>query len=55
MTEPASPSLAQWYSKGPRARYVRSIKSSGGILNMLEITQPAGDMSIPAVPDFVLF
>jgi AraC family transcriptional regulator len=34
---------------------VRSIKSSGGILNMLEITQPPGDMSIPAVPDFVLF
>lgn len=55
MTVPAYTSFAQWYSKGPRARHVRSIKSSGGILNMLEITQPPGDMSIPAVPDFVLF
>ncbi len=55
MTALAYPSFAQWYSRGPRARHVRSIKSSGGILNLLEITQPPGDMSIPAVPDFVLF
>jgi AraC family transcriptional regulator len=31
------------------------MKSSGGILNMLETIQPAGDMSIPAVPDLVLY
>lgn len=55
MTVHAYSSFAQWYSKGPRARHVRSIKSSGGILNMLETTQPAGDMSVPAVPDFVLY
>lgn len=55
MTAPAFPSLVQWYSKGPRAHHVRSIKSSGGILNLLETTQPAGDMSIPAVPDLVLY
>ncbi|RCS24215.1 AraC family transcriptional regulator [Phyllobacterium salinisoli] len=55
MAAPAYPSLAQWYSRGPRARHVRTIKSSGGVLNMLEITQPPGDMSIPAVPDFILF
>jgi len=55
MTAPAYPSLAQWYNRGPRARHVRSIKSSGGILDMLETIQPAGDMSIPAVPDLVLY
>ena len=55
MTVPAYSSLAEWYSNGPRAPYVRSMKSAGGVLNMLEATQPAGDMSIPAVPDFVLY
>ncbi|QZH74255.1 MAG: helix-turn-helix transcriptional regulator [Erythrobacter sp.] len=55
MTAPAFPSFAQWYSKGPRARYLRSLKSTGGILNMLETSQPPGDMSVPAVPDLVLY
>lgn len=55
MTAPAYSSLAQWHRNGPRAGHVRSMKSSGGLLNMLETTQPAGDMSIPAVPDLVLY
>lgn len=55
MTTSEYSSLDQWYSKGPRAPCVRAMKSTGGILNMLEAAQPAGDMSIPAVPDFVLY
>lgn len=55
MTAPAYSSLAQWYSKGPRAPHLCSMKSTGGVLNMLETAQPAGDMSIPAVPDLVLY
>lgn len=59
MNTPVTPtpysSLAQWYRKGPRAPCVLSMKSAGAMLNMLETTQPAGDMSIPAVPDLVLY
>jgi AraC family transcriptional regulator len=55
MTAPAYSSFAQWYSEGRLASYVRSMKSPGGILNMLEATQPAGDMSDPAVPDLILY
>ncbi|MEQ8291168.1 MAG: AraC family transcriptional regulator [Roseovarius sp.] len=52
---PAYPSYAQWYSEGPRSVHLRAMKSSGGMLSMLETTQPAGDMSVPAVADFVLY
>lgn len=55
MISPACSSLAQWYSKGPRGLCVRSKTSSDGILKMLETTQPAGDMSIPAVPDLFMY
>ncbi|WP_157017372.1 AraC family transcriptional regulator [Mesorhizobium xinjiangense] len=47
-------SFAQWYSEGHLASYVRTMKSAGGILHLLEAAQPAGDMSAPAVPDIVL-
>src|SRR3546814_16205807 len=53
MTTPAYSSFTQWYSEGHLASYVRSMKSPGGILNMLEAAQPAGDMSDPAVPDLI--
>ncbi|MEQ8291151.1 MAG: AraC family transcriptional regulator [Roseovarius sp.] len=54
MTSPAYASFAQWYEKGHLASYVRERKSAGGVLNLLEAEQPAGDVSDPAVPDFVL-
>jgi AraC family transcriptional regulator len=54
MTKQAYSSFAQWYLEGPRASYVRSMKSPGGILNMHEAVQPAAEMWDPAVPDLVL-
>jgi AraC family transcriptional regulator len=55
MTAPAYSSFAQWYCEGRLASYVRTMKSPGGFLNLLEATQPAGDMSDPAVPDLILY
>jgi AraC family transcriptional regulator len=55
MRLPAYSSFSQWYSEGPRASYVHSTKSPGGILNMLEALQPPAEMSDPAVPDLVLY
>lgn len=54
MTVPAYPSFAQWHSKGRHASYLRTRKSSGGVLDLLEVQRPAGDMSRPALPDIVL-
>lgn len=54
MTVPAFSSYCQWYSEGHLASYMRTMKSSGGMLNLLEGAPPAGDMSDPAVPDLVL-
>ncbi|KZY34108.1 transcriptional regulator [Roseovarius sp. HI0049] len=54
MTDPTYSSFAQWYKEGHLASYVRARKSAGGILNLIEAAQPAGDMSDPAVPDLVL-
>ena len=50
----AHSSFAQWHRDGRHASYVRSMKSSGGILDLLEVQRPAGDMSRPALPDIVL-
>jgi AraC family transcriptional regulator len=47
-------SSAQWYSQGPFASCVRTMKSPGGILNLAQVHQPAGDVSGPAVPELVL-
>ncbi len=54
MTVPAYPSFAQWNSQGQHASYLRSRKSPGGILDLLEVQRPPGDMSRPALPDIVL-
>jgi AraC family transcriptional regulator len=54
MTEPAYSSFAQWHSKGRHASYLRTMKSPGGILDLLELQRPAGDMSRPALADIVL-
>ncbi len=55
MAVPAYSSFAQWYKSGHLAHYVRTMKSAGGIIHLLEAAQPAGDMSDPAVPDLVLY
>ncbi len=54
MTGHAHSSFAQWHSNSRHASYVRAMKSPGGILDLLEIQRPAGDMSRPALPDIVL-
>jgi AraC family transcriptional regulator len=54
MTVDAHSSFAQWHSKGRHASYVRTMKSPGGVLDLLEVQRPAGDMSRPALPDIVL-
>lgn len=55
MNEPGDLSFTQWHSEGRRASYVRKKQSPGGILDLLEVARPAGDMSRPAVTDIVLF
>jgi AraC family transcriptional regulator len=55
MTAPIYSSFAEWYYEGRQASYVRSRKSPGGILDLLEVARPAGDMSRPALPDIVLY
>ncbi len=54
MTVPAYSSVAQWYTVGDRAHIIRTIKSAGRILDLLETVRPAGVMSRPGVPDLVL-
>ncbi|MGL6209004.1 MAG: helix-turn-helix domain-containing protein, partial [Paracoccaceae bacterium] len=55
MTQQSYSSFAQWYREGRLASYVRTMKSPGGLLNLMEAAQPAGDMSDPAVPDITLY
>jgi len=55
MTVPAYSSFTQWSYEGRQATYVRTRKSAGGILDLLEVARPAGDMSRPALPDLVLY
>lgn len=55
MRVPVYSSLRQWYSEGREASYVRTQKSSGGILDLIEAERPAGKMPRPALPDLVLY
>ncbi len=55
MTVPSHLSFTQWYCEGHQASYVRTLKSPGGIVTLLEVERPAGDMSRPAVSDIVLY
>lgn len=55
MSPSTSASFVDWYSLGREASFVRTRKSPGGILNLLEVTRPAGDMSRPALQDIVLY
>lgn len=54
MTLPRYSSYNQWFCEGPFATYVRTIKSSGGFLNLIETAIPAIELSDPAVPELVL-
>lgn len=49
-----STSFTQWYGRGQQASYVRTRKSAGGILDLLEVERPGGDMSNPPLSDLVL-
>lgn len=51
---PAYASFAHWYSEGRLSPCVRTMKSPGRVLDMLESAQPAGNVSHPAVPELVL-
>ncbi|SJN09556.1 Transcriptional regulator, AraC family [Halomonas citrativorans] len=55
MNVPANSSFSKWYREGQEASYVRTRKSPGGILDLLEVARPAGDMSRPALPELVLY
>lgn len=54
MNMPAHSSFRQWYAEGKQASYVRNRKSPGGILELIEVARPGGDMSRPALPALVL-
>ncbi len=54
MTVPAYSSSASWYREGHFGYCVRTMKSPGSILDLLEIQRPPGDMSRSALPDLVL-
>lgn len=55
MTLPACSSFTEWYRESRQASYVRTRKSPGGILDLLEVVRPAGDMHRPALPELVLY
>jgi AraC family transcriptional regulator len=55
MSVPAYSSFTKWYCEGQQASYVRTGKSPGRILDLLEMARPAGDMHRPAMPDLVLY
>lgn len=55
MTTTSGWSFIQWYSESREACYVRTMKSPGAILDMVEVSRPGGDMSRPAMPELVLY
>lgn len=54
MTVHAHSSFVQWHRTSGHASYLRTMKSPGGILDLLEVHRPAGDMSRPALPEIIL-
>lgn len=55
MTGVASTAFTQWYCEGKQGTYVRRRKSPGGILDLIEVLRPGGDMSRPPLPDLILY
>ncbi|SEB06603.1 helix-turn-helix domain-containing protein [Rubrimonas cliftonensis] len=54
MTPLVHSTSSKWYCEGRQASYVQVRKSPGGLLDLVELARPAGDMSRPAQPDLVL-
>ncbi|SFD51610.1 helix-turn-helix domain-containing protein [Roseivivax sediminis] len=54
MTVPDRSATAQWYRQGNCGYNLRTMKSAGGMLDLLEIERPAGNMSRSGLPDLVL-
>lgn len=50
----AAMAATQWYCEGELGSYVRSRKSTGGILNMLELERPGGEHPHPPLADLCL-
>lgn len=55
MVPSAYMSASQWYREGDQASYVRTMKSPGGILDLIEVEGVAGDVSRPALSDIILY
>jgi AraC family transcriptional regulator len=55
MAVPTYSPFAQWYREGREASYVRTMKSPGGILDLLEVARPGEVYRRPALPDLVLY
>lgn len=55
MPPPAYSSSSEWYFEGRQASYLRARRSPGGVLDLMEVARPAGDMSRPGLPDIVLY
>ena len=47
-------SYADWYASGRLSSYLRERRAGGDAVPMIEVGQPAGDMSDPATADLVL-
>jgi AraC family transcriptional regulator len=50
-----SPNFTKRYTDSQQASCVRTRKSPGGILDMVDLVRPGGDMAHPAVSELVLF
>lgn len=55
MTKSASIAFTQWYCEGRLGSYVRSRKSPGRMLDMVELARPGGEFNRPALPDLILY
>ncbi len=51
----ANTAFTAWYCEGRQGSYVRTRKSPGGILDLIEVARPGGDMSRPSLPDLILY
>jgi len=54
LTASAYSASARWYREGHCGYHLRTMKSAGEILDMLEIERPGGNMSRSGLPDLVL-
>lgn len=55
MTLTADNAFTQWYCEGKQGTFVRTRKSPGGILDLIEVARPGGNVSRPALPELILY